>query len=193
VRRRRGTSLYDKLAFGFIALSAVQAIRSIVWFGLAAVPLLSPHLDAAIGRIRALTGPVLARAGLGIAVAAGIITGVVFAHPDAWFVSLWPKPAASNVQSLAANDPAAQIFAADRYSDWLLWSQPQLRGRIAHDIRFELLTNRQFRLLTRPRSPASIGRGYTIFVTEPGSVHCLAARCKTAYRDSNIVVARAAR
>jgi hypothetical protein len=29
------------------------------------------------------------------------------------------------------------------YADWLLWSQPQLRGRVAFDARFELLTSRQ--------------------------------------------------
>ena len=190
VRRWNSTNLYDKLAFALIGASAVQAIRSIVWFGLAAVPLLAPQLDSTIGRVRALAAPVLARAGLGVAAAAVIITGVVFAHPDAWFVSLWPKAAAREVGSLAASNPTAQILAANRYADWLLWSQPQLRGRIAYDIRFELLTTGQFRMLTRSRGPRG---GNTIFVTEPGPASCVAARCTIAYRDSNIVVSRAGR
>ena len=36
--------------------------------------------------------------------------------------------------------PHATVFADDRYSDWLLWEYPQLAGRVAYDIRFELFT-----------------------------------------------------
>ena len=36
--------------------------------------------------------------------------------------------------------PQATVFADDRYSDWLLWEYPQLVGRVAYDIRFELFT-----------------------------------------------------
>jgi hypothetical protein len=193
-RHRRSTGLYDKLAFILIALSALQAIRSIVWFGLAAVPILSPHLDGAIGRIRVLAGPVLARAGLAVAAAAAIVAGLVFAHPAGWFVGLWPARAATEVGVLAAKDPAARIFAEDRYADWLLWSEPQLSGRIAYDIRFELLTNRQFHLLARYRGTQGVPpglRGYSLFVSEPGSGSCFASRCRTVYRDQNILVARA--
>jgi hypothetical protein len=196
VRRWSSTTVYEKLAFAFIAVSALQAIRSIVWFGLAAVPLLSPQLDSAIGRIRALAGPVLARAGLGITVAAVIIACAVFARPAGWFVGLWPKQAASDVRSLAAKNPTAQIFAEDRYADWLLWSKPELRGRIAYDIRFELLTKRRFLELAGYRGTHSSAlslRGYSIFVSEPGSASCFAGRCRTVYRDSNIVVTRAVR
>jgi hypothetical protein len=189
VRRWTSTSLYEKLAFALIAVSALQAIRSIVWFGLAAVPLLAPQLDSAIGRVRALAAPVVARAGLAVAAAAVIVTGVVFAHPASWFVGLWPARAASDVGSLAARNPKARIFAEDRYADWLLWSEPQLRGRIAYDIRFELLTQKRFQLLTG--HPGL--RGFGIYVSEPGSVSCPAGRCHTAYRASNIVVERTVR
>jgi hypothetical protein len=189
VRRRSSTNFYEKLAFAFIALSALQAIRSIVWFGLASVPLLAPQLDSAIGRVRALGAPLVARAGLAIAAAAVIVTGVVFTHPAGWFVGAWPAHAATEVGSLAAKDPQARIFAEDRYADWLLWSEPQLRGRIAYDIRFELLTKKRFQLLTGHSGL----RGFRIYVSEPGSVSCPAGRCHTAYRASNIVVERAVR
>jgi hypothetical protein len=189
VRRRSSTTLYEKLAFALLALSALQAIRSIVWFGLAAVPLLAPQLDSAIGRVRALAAPVVSRAGLAVVAAAVIVTGVVFAHPSGWFAGPWPARAASEVGSLAAKNPKSRIFAADRYADWLLWSEPQLRGRIAYDIRFELLTKKRFQLLTGHSGL----RGFGIYVSEPGSVSCPAGRCRTAYRASNIVVEGAVR
>ena len=30
------------------------------------------------------------------------------------------------------------MFAPDRFSDWLLWEIPELRGRVSYDVRFEL-------------------------------------------------------
>ena len=31
-----------------------------------------------------------------------------------------------------------RVFASDRFSDWMLFKIPELRGRIAYDVRFEL-------------------------------------------------------
>ena len=31
-----------------------------------------------------------------------------------------------------------RVFAPDRFSDWMLFKIPELRGRIAYDIRFEV-------------------------------------------------------
>jgi hypothetical protein len=30
------------------------------------------------------------------------------------------------------------VFATDRHADWLLWKFPDLRGRVAYDVRFEI-------------------------------------------------------
>ena len=38
--------------------------------------------------------------------------------------------------------PGPAVLPSDRHADWLLWKVPALRGRIAYDIRFELLTDR---------------------------------------------------
>ena len=32
------------------------------------------------------------------------------------------------------------VLADDVHSDWLLWEEPQLAGRIGYDVRFELLS-----------------------------------------------------
>ena len=34
--------------------------------------------------------------------------------------------------------PGDRVFVPDRFSDWLLWKIPELRGRIAYDVRFEV-------------------------------------------------------
>ena len=34
--------------------------------------------------------------------------------------------------------PEDRVFAPDRFSDWLLWEIPELRGRVSYDVRFEL-------------------------------------------------------
>ena len=34
--------------------------------------------------------------------------------------------------------PGDRVFVPDRFSDWLLWKIPELRGRIAYDVRFEI-------------------------------------------------------
>ena len=36
-----------------------------------------------------------------------------------------------------------------RYADWLLWTRPELAGRIAYDARFELLSNEELDRLYR--------------------------------------------
>ena len=40
-----------------------------------------------------------------------------------------------------------RVFASDRFSDWMLFKIPELRGRMAYDVRFELY---DARLLRRP-------------------------------------------
>ena len=35
-------------------------------------------------------------------------------------------------------DPGTRVWATDGTADWLLWRIPDLRGRIAFDVRFEL-------------------------------------------------------
>ena len=34
-----------------------------------------------------------------------------------------------------------RVFIPDRFSDWMLYKIPELRGRIAYDVRFELYDN----------------------------------------------------
>jgi len=65
-----------------------------------------------------------------------LAAGSLFFRSDAWFEDYWPiGPAEAVRQNL---EPGDRVFVPDRFSDWLLWKIPALRGRIAYDVRFEV-------------------------------------------------------
>jgi hypothetical protein len=47
------------------------------------------------------------------------------------------------VQKATRADPSLKVLTDVRFSDWLLWRDPALAGRIANDARWELLTSAQ--------------------------------------------------
>jgi hypothetical protein len=51
----------------------------------------------------------------------------------------YPVAAANSAARLAAR-AGGPVYAGTRFSDWLLWTHPELDGRIAVDLRYELLT-----------------------------------------------------
>jgi hypothetical protein len=57
--------------------------------------------------------------------------------------SPWPDTPGDAIAGAAARDPSLAIVSEAGYGDWLVWRYPQLRGRIAFDIRFELLAARR--------------------------------------------------
>jgi hypothetical protein len=68
---------------------------------------------------------------------------VVASRPDTWFTAESPDAGGAAVARFMDANPHATVFADDRYADWLLWKYPQLVGRVAYDIRFELFTPEQ--------------------------------------------------
>jgi hypothetical protein len=88
----------------------------------------------------------------GAAMLIGFLVAIAVAsRPAAWFESHWDARAATETAALAAADPRARVFASDEYTDWLLWKKPALRGRLAYDARFELLTRAQLELVSTGR------------------------------------------
>jgi hypothetical protein len=73
-----------------------------------------------------------------VLLSAGIVAsaGSLFLRSNAWFEDYWPT---GPVEAVRANlEPGDRVFVPDRFSDWLLWKIPELRGRIAYDVRFEV-------------------------------------------------------
>jgi hypothetical protein len=69
-----------------------------------------------------------------------IVAIYAVARPDGYYERPWPKRAASAAAEAARrSNVQAAIWPSDKYADWLLWKEPSLRGRLAWDVRFELL------------------------------------------------------
>ena len=80
------------------------------------------------------------------------------AAPTSWYVREWPAGAGDHVVRLSS-DPRTQVLSDDRYSDWLLWEHPELIGRIAYDVRFELLDRAALERLFRYENRIGAGSG----------------------------------
>ena len=72
----------------------------------------------------------------GLTAALVVVAGSLFLRDEAWFEDYWPREAVDAVQ--AELRPDDRVFAPDLFADWMLFKIPELRGRIAYDIRFEV-------------------------------------------------------
>jgi hypothetical protein len=198
VWQRRRLSAYD---LGVLALTLAGALRSgrgIVWFALAVAVLLPIALDGALGGD---SGPVHRRIGIALSGgAAGLALVVCVAtllRPAAWFERTWPEAAVRAVARAGAGPGPKAVFPSDKHADWLLWKLGPLRGRVAYDVRFELLTRRELRSIVLYKSLEKgwdgATNGYRVIVVDPGDTPTHAARLKRLglhelYRDDSIVV-----
>src|SRR5262249_29216998 len=57
-----------------------------------------------------------------------------------------PSETAAHVAELAG--PTGNVFAVEKHADRLLWQRPELVGRVAYDIRMELLSTEQMTAIT---------------------------------------------
>jgi hypothetical protein len=189
----RRVPLYDKVALGLLAVNAIMALRSIIWFALAAVIVLTPLVDDVLGATRSLTGKTTARAGLAAGAAALVVAVIVFSSSNASLEQYWPRAAADRVALLSSHPGSERVFADATYADWLLWVRPELRNRIAYDTRFELLHGNEFtRLSDYGKKKGDHWRdaagGYNVFLYDTGKGHC-PGKCVTVYRDRYVTVA----
>jgi hypothetical protein len=133
-------STFEKLAFLVTVVLALQAVRNTAWLGLTALVVLPTLADS-------LRRPVLEPARVNRRAATVVLAGVVVAlagvavKPQSWFAADFPSRAGD--AATAAAGQRGRVFATSRYADWLLWAEPQLRGRVAFDARYELLTAEQ--------------------------------------------------
>jgi hypothetical protein len=171
---RHGARLtrFESLALLVLLVGALTAIRSIVWFALACTVLLPRALDGALAprmrRARPSLPPALA--GAAVLVAAVVAVGVS-SRPASWFEREWPAPAAAAI-ARATSSPDARVFADDRHADWILWTRPELRGRVAYDVRFELLAPDQLERLITYRNRVGedwrrVADGYSVVTLDP--------------------------
>ena len=142
-RHGRRLTLFEQLALLVTGVAGLAAIRSISWFALTTIVLLPVALEGTAARTPWLRADRI-RPALGLLALCAVLGSAAFAleRPGSWFTSRWPTAAAQAVGT-AAGSPSTRVFADDAHADWLLWELPDLRGRIAYDVRFELLSRGQ--------------------------------------------------
>jgi hypothetical protein len=144
---RRRLTIFDMLVLGLTFAGGVDAIRGIMWFALACMV----FLPVAIGHRLESKRRGEPRRGLNVAIAAGLtvavlaVAGSLFTRDETWFEDYWPHETVDAVR--AELRPGDRVFAPDRFSDWMLFKIPELRGRVAYDVRFELYDRRFFQRL----------------------------------------------
>jgi hypothetical protein len=195
---RKRLTAFDFLVLALTFAGGVNAIRGIVWFALACMI----FVPAAIGRKLESKNPGEPKRALNVAIATGMTVAVLgaaaalFVRDDSWFEDYWSRDAVAAVQG--AVQPGDRVFAPDRFSDWMLFKIPELRGRIAYDVRFELYDRDFFDRLAyynyeTGKDWKSFADGYRIvildettrshrsdFLKEPGT--------RLVYRDKEIAV-----
>ncbi len=134
-------------------VGAVQAVRGVIWFALAAAAILPVALDGVLTKAD-VDAPRVNRI-ISLAALAGLARRARrVRRPPGVLVRL--GVAGARRSRRCARRPATRtsaLWATDGTADWLLWRIPDLRGRIAYDVRFELYDERGARLDRRLRTP----------------------------------------
>jgi hypothetical protein len=130
--------LFDKLCLVVLVIAGIDATRNIVWLPLACVVLLPAGLAgwSPESAIRSRLRPVLVLITLAGAVGVGILAADT---STAKLEKPWPDAQAAALVRVATAHPSYRVLSDEGYADWLVWRYPSLRGRVAFDIRFELL------------------------------------------------------
>jgi hypothetical protein len=116
------------------ATAALLAVRNVVWFALVALVILP---QAATPLVRGWVTP-RSRNNRLCATGGALMLAMSVAGFAVIGVSTFPAEGAVAATS-AAGASDKPIFASERLADWLLATEPTLRGRIAFDSRIELL------------------------------------------------------
>jgi hypothetical protein len=172
VRRIRDFNLFELAILLFTFAGGLLAVRSVVWF-VCAVLVLVPRALEGLWPARHKPGArqfVPLRAAL--ATLPLVLCLVFVARQQTNVEQLWPAGASRSVATAARNDPSVRIFANEEYADWLLFREPQLRGRLAFDGRWEILRPDQMSavvdfLFKRTPKWERVARGYGLFVLNP--------------------------
>lgn len=163
---------YEKLLFALLVLGALSANRNAVWLALFCGMVLPRLLDA---EWPATAAPPPRRLN---AIAWGAVTVMsvsvivpAFAHEPGWYEQRYPAEAATRVAHVTRADPSARVISSEWFADWLLWKVPEAKGRVAFDVRFELLSDAQHVQLSEFTNAAEgwqeLVKGYRVVVLEP--------------------------
>ena len=178
--RRKRLALFDVLVLCLTLATALDAVRGIVWFALACAALLPALATRHPWQVRfeGRAAEALVLAALGATLASAVWLGT---RPATRYPAQFPHALLGDVRARTASGHEV-VFANAASADWLLWELPSLRGRVAYDVRFELMKSSQFKQIVHwnGRDPGwpVIAAGYSLVVEDPEHV---AGLVKTGY------------
>src|SRR5579859_3144085 len=154
------TTLWERLGLLLLAAASIEVMRDALFFALLALLILPVALPLDRGH-----RPNARRARLnlglgGLALCTVLVLGAAtLARPDSSVEMVYQRKGILQVvERQTTADPQLKVFADVRFADWLLWRDRGLRGRIANDARFELLSTAQ---MTRIRNAlAALGSNW---------------------------------
>jgi hypothetical protein len=170
---RKRLTLFDISVLVLTFAGAVEAVRGIPWFALACMIFLPVAIGASLERKN--PGPVFRRLNTALAIgSAAVLVGLAAAslvRNPAWYEQEWPLQPIAAVRG--ALRPDTRVFAPDVFSDWLLWKIPELRGRVAYDVRFEIYPKAFFPPLLRyngeyGKTWKDFANGYPVVLVDEG-------------------------
>jgi hypothetical protein len=199
LRRCRSRLTFFELAVLAITfVGAVQAVRGVIWFALVCAAILPVALDGVLTKAD-VDAPRVNRVISLVSLGGLAVAALAFlAHPASWYVSDWPEQRVEAVRD-ATRDPATRLYATDGTADWLLWRIPDLRGRLAYDVRFELYDQSALDELVRYGARrgdwTSLLDGYRVVVVDDAAhLRTLDAEpgARIVYRDDGLALVRRA-
>jgi hypothetical protein len=165
---------FEKVLLAATLLIGLQTIRGVIWFTLVALMLVPVALDGVLKpNQRAMRFQLLNRSLIAVSLVGVVVAvGAVAAKPSTWFERSYPSGILSAFDRVQSRNPQMKVFANETYSDWLLLRRPELRGRLAFDIRFELLSKKELESMLKIRRRTDgwqrLVAPYSLFVLQKG-------------------------
>ncbi|MGA2012581.1 MAG: hypothetical protein ABSH51_18905 [Solirubrobacteraceae bacterium] len=147
------TTVWEKLAFLALVVGSISVVRNALFCGLFALMIVpvswaygpGPEAEPAVDRRRAVINATLGLLAIGLV---GAAVAAALARPDSVVEYSTQQPKLlTAVERATRADPSLRVLSDDHFTDWLLWRDPALSGRIANDVRFELLSAQQLTAL----------------------------------------------
>jgi hypothetical protein len=163
---------FEIAVFAVLLVGALSANRNAVWLAVFCGMVLPKLVDVEWPPAAAAT-PRRLNAAVWAAVATMLVAVMIssFGHDPAWYEQRYPTDAATRVAQVLRAEPPARIMSSEVLADWLLWKLPEARGKIAFDVRFELLSKKELRQMSEFTNAAEGWRhllqGYRVIVLEP--------------------------
>jgi hypothetical protein len=152
-RTRKRLLRFEQVLLLVTLLIGLQTIRGVIWFALTALMLIPVGLDGVLeSNVRAQRFRLLNRSLIAVSIVGAVAAlAAVSAKPSTWFERNYPSGILAAFDRAQARDPQLRVFANESYGDWLLLRRPAVRGRLAWDIRFELLSTSELQRLLKIR------------------------------------------